>query len=186
MTTIQEGNELTLEQIDAFERLRKFAESASLQTIDLKSSSQFCELRSIEANQSLDDEQWLEWLRSLRSDVKTMAAEASYFKGELSLNFWWGNSGGIFYCYSVQYRICKDGDGGNKANINWSIYGSPTQWRNHRSPDAMWQTCEWISWSTGGYIGAKSDKTVFCEVEFVFDKSGSDPKATATHTFKYE
>lgn len=81
---------------------------------------------------------------------------------------------------TLQYRIVKRNgqQGGNKANINFRLGAAPsmsqaTGWS--RSPDKMVQNGSWYQLhllNEGNYQQAMA------EIEFVFDKSGSDPRCT--------
>ncbi|MEG2569287.1 MAG: hypothetical protein RSA84_24070 [Acinetobacter sp.] len=181
MDTNQKANELTPQQIEAFERLAEFSKVGSLDAVDLAEAESFKELKTIEGNTALSDDEWLAWLRSLRNSVITLTAEKSGFTGNLSFQYWWGSGGGVFYCYTVQYKIC--GSGGNKANINWAMIGRQKAFI--KSPDAMWQTCEWLSWRTGGWIASHADLSANIGATFIFDKSGGDPEAHAAAVLRY-
>ncbi|MBN3863868.1 hypothetical protein HCU66_16640 [Pseudomonas frederiksbergensis] len=181
MNAAKNINELTSQQIEAFERLAIFENTRSLQVLTLAEASPFNELRTIGGNEALSDSEWLEWLRSLRSGTHTLTASYGSSTGNLTFQYWWASGGGLFYCYTLQYKIC--GPGGNKANVNWSARAR----QNFvvYSPDAMWQSCEWISWARGGWIASNLDLSALVAVDFIFDRSGDDPSASAGVTLRY-
>ena len=130
----------------------------------------------------LSKEQFEE-LSAGRSVTDTLVATTGNFKGEVTYSYWWGGSGTVFYCYTSQYRITRlnGQQGGNKANLNF-FFDSLQSWSS-RSPDAMWQDGAWHSYARGGWIGANKQARFFAE--FVFDKSGDDPKASSQKRYSF-
>ena len=110
---------------------------------------------------------------SSTKDLK-FSCTAGNFKGEV-----WGyvsqvpNSPTKVFHLS-EYRITKYNgqSGGNKANINVSTVGY-----SKNSPDSMIQDG---TWRHLGYIGNVRNYNGALNVQFVFDKSGSDPRCTAS------
>ena len=126
---------------------------------------------------AISKEKFDELIKSTAPITKTLTVNKDNFRGEVTFSFWWANQGGIFYCYSSQYRITRlnGQQGGNKANLHFSF--DSLQWWGNDSPDAMWQDGAWHSYSRGGWIGANGRARVYAK--FVFDKSGSDPSAAS-------
>lgn len=116
-------------------------------------------------------------IKSTTPITKTLTVNKDNFRGEVTFSFHWANQGGIFYCYTSQYRITKlnGQEGGYRANLHFAF--SSVQYWGNDSPDALWQDGAWHSYGRGGWIGANGRAHVF--IKFVFDKPGSDPSGEA-------
>ena len=132
-------------------------------------------LEDVSASQSISEEQFNS-IDCTRTVTKTLSVSVGNFVGELTFSYWWGNGGGLFYCYSSQYRITQSGNqGGNKANLHFSF--DSRQWWGVDSPDAMWQDGEWHSYPRGGWIAANGRARVY--IKYIFDKGGvKDPEGS--------
>lgn len=119
-----------------------------------------------------------------RSVTDTLQANTGNFRGEVTYSYWWSQSGGIFYCYTSQYRITKfnNQEGGNKANLHFSFDSG--QWWGNDSPDALWQDGAWHSYSRGGWIGVRN-RQARVYARFDFDKSGNDPSADSFKIYHF-
>ena len=114
-----------------------------------------------------------------------LTCSSGNFKGEISYRKTVDTNKTTFTTRA--YRITKSNGqrGGNKANINVStnyrlynvIHGEQTK----NSPDSMKQDGNWHSYIRDVSIPKPSSRNRF-SVKFIFDKSGSDPSCTATHT----
>ncbi|MGY2400848.1 hypothetical protein [Pseudomonas sp. SDO5271_S396] len=81
-----------------------------------------------------------------------------------------------------EYMITGNGSR-NSANINFKAKSSSGgEWKIN-SPDDRKQDGSWHGWPTQGSVAlAPSSNSVTFTSEFVFDLSGPDDRATATHT----
>lgn len=104
------------------------------------------------------------------------------YRGQIKYKYWWGNNGGMFYCYATHYTI-NDPDrfGRNKANIHFSF--DSQQWWGVDSPDSMRQDDQWNVWEVGGYIGANKRARVY--VRFDFDLPFSDVSGESSNYHNY-
>lgn len=116
--------------------------------------------------------------------TETVRVQTGNFVGELTYDYAFKDR--QFHFQTVEYKITRlnGQSGGNKANINillWNDVGGYTQW-GHNSPDAMWQ-----DGLTHNYPNAQVSlrewgwTTVW--VEFIFDKSGGDPRKSTTKQY---
>lgn len=105
------------------------------------------------------------------------------FRGEVEVSYGLetrpGYYGTQFAMRTHRYRIIKSNgqQGGNKANIN---IGARTNqhsgsWMTARSPDSMIQNGQWYDLNITSWR-EHTAPYYFSEIEFVFDKSGKDPK----------
>jgi hypothetical protein len=128
-------------------------------------------LEDVSATQSISEEEFKS-IDSAQTVTKTLRVSVGNFIGDLTFSYWWKHGGGLFYCYSSQYRITQlVNQGGNKANLHFSF--DSRQWWGNDSPDAMWQDGEWHSYPRGGWIAANGRARVF--IRYIFDKGGADP-----------
>jgi hypothetical protein len=103
--------------------------------------------------------------------TRTMSCSAGAFTGSAEIATSGGH--GQFFTVSVlRYKIEKHAgqSGGDKANINIFVGGDAS-----KSPDRMIQDGRWHALNQ--WAGA--DVSVG-QVQFIFDKSGSDPRCTIT------
>lgn len=118
-----------------------------------------------------------------RSGRKIYTCSKGNFKGEVEVSYGLSSRpefyGTYFFMRTHRYRITKSNDqgGGNKANINIGARDNQHSgsWSTAYSPDKMIQNGKWhdldlTSWRT------HTGKFYFSEIQFVFDKSGADPK----------
>lgn len=110
-----------------------------------------------------------------RSGRSTLRCTKGNFTGELEVS--WG--GRPFVMRAHRYRITKRNgqQGGNKANINMFTRTNQHSgnWEVARSPDKMVQNGQWYNLDLQ-VTDYRAASYYFSEVEFVFDKSGTDPK----------
>lgn len=100
-----------------------------------------------------------------------LIADNRVYRGQIKYTYWWGNDGGMFYCYASHYTINDpDGFSRHKANIHFSF--DSNQWWGIDSPDSMRQDNQWNPWRVGGYIAANRRARVY--VRFVFDLPFAD------------
>lgn len=97
-----------------------------------------------------------------------------------------GEAKGVYYNYGSnksvylqEYRITRQNNqsGGNKANVNLVVanfLGSGS--KEEKSPDSMKQDGQWHSQSLAIMYAPWSSAQI--RVEFIFDRSGSDPRCT--------
>jgi hypothetical protein len=107
------------------------------------------------------------------------------FKGEAEITSDSNESTGGFEVKVNKYKITKSEgqSGGNKANVNLkATYGwnESVKKLEDKSSDSMQQDGKWhnLSLEVGG-VRIPHWNMLRSEVEFVFDKSGSDPRCTA-------
>jgi hypothetical protein len=123
-----------------------------------------------------------------------VSCDAANFRGTAEVKWRWRDDGSDWKAFDarmVRYKIDKlqGQSGGNKANINLGLdtyyngnehtgYG----WLN--SPDAMKQDGQWHSDTILGKSGHTSrlDGSAKASVEFIFDRSGTDPRCLAAVT----
>lgn len=104
------------------------------------------------------------------------------YLGQIKYQYWWGNGGGMFYCYATEYTINDpDNQRRHKANIHFSF--DSLQWWGKDSPDSMRQDNKWNAWAVGGYIAANSRARVY--VEFIFDLPFQDEKGESSIYYTY-
>ncbi|MHC8286713.1 hypothetical protein ACYZUD_07730 [Pseudomonas sp. XS1P51] len=105
----------------------------------------------------------------------SVSCTSGNFKGEATGHYYnYGSSKSIYLKY---YRITKSNDqqGGNKANVNLGAFNaSGSGSKQVKSPDSMKQDGQWHSQDLSITYAPWSSTQI--QVEFVFDKSGSDPK----------
>ena len=103
-----------------------------------------------------------------------LSCSAGNFRGEVTGYVKYSNQDSSKYFIIEKYRITKlNGQkGGNKANIN-----TTTERYSKKSPDSMNQNGEWHDLHHNGFVNSYN---VPLTVEFIFDKSGSDPRCTDT------
>ena len=105
-----------------------------------------------------------------------LSCDNGNFEGEVILTY-----GSIGYLTANTYKIKKSNgqQGGNKANINIKILdvASGHQIAEFKSPDSMLQNNTWQSLPMKGSV--PRDRPLVLLAEFIFDKSGSDPKCEA-------
>lgn len=95
----------------------------------------------------------------------------------------WQRVGSWLTVRTERYRITGDGSR-NQANINFSVLVTTTnQQFSWRSSDDRRQDNIWHDWKNERDVPLKSGAhLVKFTSEFVFDTSGTDPKAEARHT----
>lgn len=116
---------------------------------------------------------------TLRMPSKPFSASCSSgnFTGEYKGHYFdYGSSKSV---YVKQYKITKRNgqSGGNKANVNTTIanyMGSGS--KTFKSPDSMKQDGNWHDLNVSYHAPWASTQVL---VEFIFDKSGSDPRCDA-------
>ena len=103
------------------------------------------------------------------------------FTGELE--YTWGGRN-PFRVSAARYRITKKNgqQGGNKANINIWVgtrqhEGGPRGWNKAKSSDSMIQNGTWYDLDMHGWHW-EQQRFYFAKFEFIFDKSGADPRCT--------
>ena len=139
-------------------------------------------LEDVSVSCALSEEEFKKMADGANEGTHTLVAIHGGYKGEVKFSYRFTNAGGIFYCYSSQYRITKTNfPGGHKANLHFSF--DSLQWWGNDSPDALWQDGEWHSYSRGGWIAANGSARVFAR--FTFDTPGPDPSADASVTLRY-
>lgn len=104
------------------------------------------------------------------------------FFGEVEYSVSRDYASGGFGVTVSKYRITRSAgqSGGNKANVKLDGYFYINSTKNdvkHHSPDSMKQDGQWhaLALNIGG-IPRPASNSKGASVEFVFDKSGSDPK----------
>lgn len=119
-----------------------------------------------------------------------VTCSAGNFKGEANIS--WASDGSRTRVEIQSYRITRlNGQaGGDKANINisaesywenWLMWDY--RWDTHYSPDRMIQDGRWHTYGAGlvanshPMLGPLRTPT---NIEFIFDKSGSDPRCTTS------
>lgn len=136
-------------------------------------------LEDVSEENVISKKEWDELIKSNKSITETLTVNKDNFMGKVTLSYYWDNAGQRFNFQTSQYQITRlnGQDGGNKANLNLSVTGAE-YWRSE-SPDAMWQDGDWHSYNRGGSLRPYSG-SVWIEAEFIFDKSGSDPRGSTT------
>lgn len=117
-----------------------------------------------------------------KQGIVNLSCTKGNFTGEVEVS--WGRQyhpilGPIFVMQTHRYRITKRNgqQGGNKANLN---IGTRTNqhsgsWAGARSPDNLVQNGQWYPLNIRNQ-DTRVANYYFSEVEFVFDKTGKDPK----------
>ncbi|MGB3125893.1 MAG: hypothetical protein WBB95_18945 [Pseudomonas sp.] len=102
-----------------------------------------------------------------------LSCTSGNFSGDLRGYVSYNNHDSSKYVLVEEYRIARTGDqdGGNKANVNLKEPFAK------KSSDSMKQDGQWHRLNWAGWVSAYN---VPLEVEFIFDKSGADPRCTAS------
>lgn len=105
-----------------------------------------------------------------------LSCENGNFEGEVILTY-----ASIGYLTANTYKIKKSNgqQGGNKANINIKILDLTSGYKHaeFKSPDRMLQNNTWQSLDMQGPV--LRDRPLVVVAEFIFDKTGGDPKCEA-------
>lgn len=118
-------------------------------------------------------------------EVVTVSCENGNFKGEAQVTYSRGDIS--LFAGIYQYRITRSNgqSGGNKANINIEAvgrYGNMDTSEKARSPDSMRQDGNWHSLDISAVATSQPGTMAYFEVEFVFDRSGSDPSCKTSRS----
>lgn len=112
---------------------------------------------------------------------RTVKCEVANFRGEAEVS--WEIRGDHLSTSVDSYRITRlnGQSGGNKANLNHRITGKDysgwafeDSWAS--SSDSMQQDGLWHTLGQTRNRDVSDDPTLFAQVEFVFDRTGPDPK----------
>lgn len=129
--------------------------------------------------------------RARSSRSRLYSCTKGNFTGEVEIS--WGSQVDalgrrIFVMQTHRYRITKQNgqQGGNKANLN---IGTRTNqhsghWTMGRSPDNLVQNGQWYDLVVTSR-DSRPAPAYFSDIEFVFDKSGTDPKCKTGDNYLY-
>lgn len=121
---------------------------------------------------------------SFSTDSEGLKDVEVHYRGEETTNpefygrarLQWTIAGGKIRIQTVRYGITrKNVEGGNKANVIVYFNGTKYWEIDKARQDGQWH--EWINWTEMPYSGSLK-----VEVEFIFDKSGNDPRRSAVFT----
>mgnify|MGYP003604986014 FL=1 len=109
----------------------------------------------------------------------TLTRGVTGYSGNLRIRF--QRSGNTLTLTTEEYMISGDSSR-NKANINYEVkVGNNTVW-DLDSPDDRKQDGQWHTWSNYKSVAIPSGtQTITFRAEFIFDMSGPDDRAIATH-----
>lgn len=111
----------------------------------------------------------------------TLSCKSGKFKGELKYNRFEDSREVVYHLDSYKITRSNGQKGGNKANINTAagwVQGNKLKTKTNKSPDSMKQDGKWNHRYAQLATTKPGTRREF-KVEFIFDKSGPDPRCTA-------